>query len=448
MARQYNYNKILVFAKTFLPAKWLGFAFISMIFSPLLSQELLTEEQALTIALQNNFDVMVTRNDLEIAKVNNSAGNAGMLPLVSVNASNNLATANINQKLASGLEINKSNTSKAYTGNVLLNWTLFDGGKMFITKTKLSELQTLSELQLKEKILTIYSDVTSAYYSIVRQKQILVSTNEAVTFNKERVTILQTAYNAGMAAKTDLLQARIDLNNNLANAINQEAMIMSSKRSLNQLLGRSSETDFEVADSIPLNFTLLKDSVLQILNANNNTIIQYKKLSDISRLSLNEYRSSRLPKLSLSTGYSYTQNTNTAGNFLLNNSQGPYIGFSLTIPIYQAGNISRQISTARIQLNSAETSLEKVKQEMILQLQNALTLYENQQELLILEQENYSLSKENLEISMQRLRLGQANVLEVRQAQLSFEEAQTSLLNCRYNQKVAETMLKKLLSGF
>jgi outer membrane protein len=448
MARQYKYIKSTHSNKAFLPAKSIGFTFILMIFcSALLSQELMTEQQAITIALQNNFELVISRNDLDIAKVNNSAGNAGMLPTFAINASNNIANSDITSKPAGGSETSQSKISTTYNANALMNWVLFDGGKMFITKSKLNEQQTLGELQLKEKVLQVYADVTSAYYDVVRQKQILLSTKEAVVYNTERLNILQTAYNSGLTAKTNVLQAKIDLNNNLAFVLTQETNILSSKRTLNRILGRSPEIMFEVPDSIPMNFKLVKDSIVHILNANNNTIMRYKKLTEIQGLTLKENNASRFPKFSFNSGYNYTRSTNV-GNLLLNNTKGPYIGFSLTIPIYSAGNLSRQVSSARIQLNSAQSNLENIKQEMMLQLQTALTLYENQQKLLTLEQENYSLSKENLEISMQRLKLGQTNVLEVRQAQLSFEGAQTSLLNCRYNLKVAETALKKLLSGF
>jgi outer membrane protein TolC len=48
---------------------------------------------------------------------------------------------------------------------------------------------------------------------------------------------------------------------------------------------------------------------------------------------------------------------------------------------------------------------------------------------------------------MERLRLGQTTALEVRQAQESFVDSQTRLINLKYNLKLAEAKLKQLIAG-
>jgi outer membrane protein TolC len=77
-------------------------------------------------------------------------------------------------------------------------------------------------------------------------------------------------------------------------------------------------------------------------------------------------------------------------------------------------------------------------------LLNAFTEFSNQKNLLSIELENSDLVRENLEIAMQRLRFGQTTALEVRQAQQSFEDSMTRLVNFKYNLKLAETRLRQL----
>ena len=48
------------------------------------AQELLTSDDAVSIALKNNYDILVATNNAEIARLNNTSGNAGMLPDVAV----------------------------------------------------------------------------------------------------------------------------------------------------------------------------------------------------------------------------------------------------------------------------------------------------------------------------------------------------------------------------
>jgi outer membrane protein TolC len=132
---------------------------------------------------------------------------------------------------------------------------------------------------------------------------------------------------------------------------------------------------------------------------------------------------------------------------LYNHSYGPAIGATISVPIFQSGTINRQVATSKIQMLTAGYNFDNIKLRVNTQLQNALTQFENQQQLLNIERENELLAKENIEIAIQRLRLGQANSLEVRQAQESYVNSYTRRITFEYTLKIAETRLKQLVSG-
>ena len=413
------------------------------------AQNVLTVDEAVSIALKNNYDILVAHNDASIDKVNNTTGNAGMLPNVSITGSDSYSPgSNIEQKLPGGISSSisdsKSNIINATAG---LNWTLFDGGKMFVTKKKLSEIQDLGEIQFKEQVLQTEYNVILAYYDVIRQKQELASINEVITYNLERVKISQTSYNAGLSSKTSLLQAKIDLNVYQENAINQQSVIIAAKRALNKFLGRGADILFDVPDSIPLNYIPDKKGLAQKLDSFNTSILASQKQINVSKLSLKEMNTLLLPKINFNAGYGISQSNTPTGATLIYRSYGPQIGGSISIPIFQAGNANRQIKTAKIQLQSAEYDLENTKLQINEQLLNALTQFENQKQLLSIEKDNSVLAKENLEITIQRLRLGQTTSLEVSLAEGSFVDSLTRLISFEYNLKVAETKLKQLIAG-
>jgi outer membrane protein len=412
------------------------------------AQQMLTPDDALNIALKNNYDILLAMNDADIAKRNNTAGNAGMLPNLSLNAAESYSLNNVDQKLSSGIETNSPEaTTKNLNAGVELNWTLFDGCKMFVTKNKLNEIQVLGEIQYKDKVLQTEYDVIVAYYDIVRQKQQLASIDEVISSNQERVNILTTSFKAGLSPKTNLLQAQIDLNVYREAAINQQAAILASKRNLNQLLSREVNTLFEVADSIPLNYTPDKNELSQKLYSSNTGVLSLQKQIDVASLSLKEFKTTLLPKIYFDAGYNFLQTDNNTGTILMNRAYGPQLGGTISIPLYQSGNALRQIDAAKIQLQSTEYSLERIKLQVNTELQNALTEYESQQQMLEIERVNSEMAKENLDISMQRLRLGQTTSLELHQALESYVGSYTRLINFEYNLKVAETKLKQLLSS-
>jgi outer membrane protein len=412
------------------------------------SQALLTPEEAIDIALKNSFGVLVARNNADIARINNTLGAAGMLPNITANGNANFSQSNVELELSNNSIIQSSEGQTKQRGaNVALSWVLFDGGRMFITKNKLSQLEDLGEIHLKDTLQQTIYNVIASYYNIVSQKQQLASIHEAINFNKESVTILQASFNAGLVAKTSLLQAKIDLNVYQEAAINQEYQIVVAKRSLNQLLVRSPETEFEVVDSINNDYTPNKDELFQKVYTSNFDILAAERQVEIARLSMKEFQATRLPRINLTSGYNLSLVDNTASNVLYNHSYGPAIGATLSFPIFQSGTINRQVATSKIQMLSSGYFFENIKLRVNTQLQNALTQFENQRKLLDIEKENETLAKENIEIAIQRLRLGQANSLEVRQAQESYVFSYTRRITFEYNLKIAETRLKQLVSG-
>jgi outer membrane protein len=411
------------------------------------SQTLLTEEDAVKIALQNNYDILVARNDASISKTNNTAGNAGMLPNVSLTGNGSYDMKNVNQKFSEGNETNYSPLSTLYVNaGVELTWTLFDGGKMFVTKSKLNEIEKLGEIQFKDKVLQTQFEVISAYYDLVRQKQQLNSIREIIHYNQELVKILQVSFSGGSINKSSLLQSKIDLNVYMEDSINQQFTIDATRKTLNQLLGVSPDSLFEVIDSIPLVYSINKNELIQKLDSSNTSVLSYQKKVDIAKLNLKEYSSTRYPLINLWAGYYFSRTKNSTGSLLINQNIGPQIGGSVSIPLYQAGKNQRQISVAKIEVESAEYNLENVKLQVKTDLLNLINEFDNQLHMLVIEKENNELTKENLNISTQRMKLGQTTSLEVHQAQENYVQSCTRLINFKYNLKIAETKLKQLLA--
>ena len=410
-------------------------------------QKLISIEDAISIALKNNFDILVARNDADIDKTNNTAGNAGMLPTLQVNGSGSYSINNLHQELSSGTT-NITNGTKAtgFSASTKLLWTLYDGGKMFVTRNKLTEIEAQGEIQYQGQVLSTIYDVISAYYNIIRQKQILTSTNEVINYNKLRLTIAQASFNAGSADRTDLLQAQIDLNVTMENAINQQYVIDAAIKTLNLLLGKDASEITEVTDSIPLNYTPDEALLKQKLFSENASVKVFQKQVDIARLSLKEFDAGFLPKVSFDAGYYLSQTENSKGTTSLNRTNGPQLGASVTIPIFSAGENKRKTTTSKIQIESAEYDLQQVKLQVNTELSNALKGFENQQKLRKIEMENKELTKTNIEISIQRLRLGQSTSLELHMAQESYAQSCTRLINFDYNLKIAEIKLKQLIA--
>jgi outer membrane protein TolC len=389
------------------------------------AQTLLTADQAVDLALQRNYEVRIARNAADAAAASNTLGNAGMLPNADLTGAG---------KYAAGAGSLKADAT--------LTWTLFDGGRMFVTKTKLSQIQALGEIEFRDQVLQTVYDVTEAYYDVVRQKQQLSSINEVISTGEERVKILQTGFQSGQGPKAGLLQARIDLNVLREKALAQQVTLKTSRRTLNRLLGREAGTAFEVADSIPLGPLPDRRELTEKLSAGNTQILSARQQWEIAKLAVMENQARRWPRAAVQAGFTLYP-ADTAADI----SRNAQVTGTVTVPLFQGGNISRQVKAAKIQEKSAEATLENAQLNAESQLQNALDILENQQAILAIEKENVLLARENLDIALGRLRLGQSTSLDLKLAEESYMDSQTRLVNFTYSLKLVETKIKQLIAG-
>lgn len=220
-------------------------------------QQRLSIEEAVAAALKNNYDIRLLKNDSAVYALNNSFATAAFFPRV--NATNTILFNNNNQKqkLADGSERGgngiRSNNESA---SLNLNWTIFDGLKMFATRDKLAEFVKLGELTIKNQLVTTVSDAIKTYFNIVRQKQQLKAIEEQMQINEERVKQAEKKFSVGLGAKPELLQAKLDLNAQKAARLSQLNLVEQLKEQLNQLTVFAPGTTYEVADSIPIDMNL------------------------------------------------------------------------------------------------------------------------------------------------------------------------------------------------
>ena len=171
------------------------------------AQNMLSLNEAVEIALKNNYDIQLAKTAADVTAINNNAGNAGMLPNIDFNVSENLSNTNINQKFSNGLEVQSNGVGATnLNANVALSWTLFDGMKMFATKHRLEELETQSGFALKEQIQQTVAQVMVEYYAIVGQKMQIKSTQKALDLVQKRLEIVKTQYQVGTVSAFELNQ--------------------------------------------------------------------------------------------------------------------------------------------------------------------------------------------------------------------------------------------------
>lgn len=435
--------------------KHVSIVFICLISSVLAhAQQQLTLQDAITAALKNNYDILLSRNDSTNYALDRYYSFGAFLPQVNGQASVAWNTNDQQLKFASRsngkdslISRNGVRTSNVNYG-VNLNWTLFDGLKMFATREKLMELETLGALNLKAQVVNSVAAVVNNYFGIVRQKELLRAIDEQITVYEERVQLADKKLSVGLGSKPELLQAKVDYNAQKSAQLTQLSLIAQLRDQLNQLIGFKLGSVYDVADSIPLNLSLQYGEFAEKYENTNPMLLAAKKSIDVANLTVKEQKAGLWPSLTFNSSYNFARTNNSVvvnqNQPFYNQNRGFNYGLGLNVPILNGFNVRRLIKKAELGVQYQEVNYEKQRSLIDVGISTSFKNYELQKKLLEVEYDNITLAKENVNIAFQRLKQGVTTYLELSEAQKSLQDAYIRLITAKYNTKVAETELLRL----
>lgn len=419
------------------------------------AQPVLSLEDAIALALQHNYDIRLAKNDSAVAALDYEYRNAVFLPRLNATAANIWNHNNQRQEYASGQVRQGNVATDNLSASIGLDWTLFDGLRMFATRKKAEEYIRLGELEIKNQISNTVADVINTYYGIVREKQQLRAIEEQMSISQSRVDLSQRKLEIGVGAKPDVLQSMVDLNAQKAARLKQITLIRQLKDLLNHLLypvttGQPSPVleDYEVAESIPIDTAISIDEIRTKMDQENPLLAIAQKNIDIAQLTLKEIKAERFPVIEFNSAYNFSRtNNNVTLNPVLpfyNRNSGFNYGFTASIPILNYRNTHRLIRQAELNIGFQRMLYENQRSLLRLDVLDAYNEYRLQLESLKLEESNIELAIENVTIILETYRLGASTYLQLREAQKSLEDAYNRLIAARYNTKLAETELLRL----
>ncbi|HUH27510.1 TolC family protein [Gelidibacter sp.] len=412
------------------------------------AQELLTLEEAVAIALENNYDIRLAKNDLKSDSLGVSPGLAGMLPRVFAQASTNNSTQNISQTRSSGEVIELDNAkNKNLSYGVGLDWTIFDGLGMFARYDQLKELEKLGKAQLQSTILNRVSDVMITYFDLVQHQQQLAALDSTLVISRQRVELADNRFSIGKASKLEVLNAQVDLNTDKTEHIRQSEMYTNTKIRLNEIMARDPETDFKVRDEVLIESNLELAELERLATAQNPELQAQLINKRISELELKQIKGNRYPRISATTGYNFSDSESSLGFTTKNNAQGWNYGLAASIDIFNGSNQNRNEKIAKLQIENSTIAIAQQTQTIKTELHTAFQTYQTHLRLIELETSNKEIAKENLDITLAKYKIGTIPTIEFRTAQLNYIRATLRMANAIYQAKLSEITLKQLVGS-
>ncbi len=387
----------------------------------------------------------MAKNNVEISTINNHPGVAGALPTVTATANDNEQIVSINQKFpdpsrnTTRNNVSSNNLSVGVTGTILLS----NGYRVVTTKKRLNELVIQNRYLLDAQIQNTMAAVATRYYDVVRQQEFIKTIEQSIDVFQKRLDILLARKEAGLSNNADIFQARLDLNAQVQLKQQQELVIQQGKTDLLNLLFLNPDSTITIQDTIIVERNLSLENIRAKLKDNPQLLSANEQIK-INELIEKETEALGLPILRANTGYNFNNTRSGAGFILQNQSYGPFISLNLSIPIYNGTAFKRQQQVAEINSKNAVLQKETLAQTLETGAVRTYQAYKNALQQLETEVENYKLSMQLVDLVLKRFELNQATIIDVRQAQQSFETSGFRLLNLNYTAKLAEIELKRL----
>lgn len=415
-----------------------------------IGQERMGLEQVVNRVLNQNFGIQIAKIDTEIAKNQNNPGAAGYLPTLDLQATQDLGLSSARQEFLTG-DVNEADNAKnqAFSAGAMINWTFFDGFKMFATDKKLDELERYSEMNLRAAMeMKVYEAVVN-YYTLLSLQEMEAVYISAIELSKMRKTYTENQYNSGAANRIQLMQAELDLTADSAAYIANQQSQSQVKAALTKILQLPVTEELIVeGDLNQLEEQKEWDVIAEQFMEQNTSIMQAKSNIAISELTTKEAKSRFYPQLSFYAAYDFGTSSSEVGFLASNRSFGPSIGITAKWSILNHLSRATELRNSRLGEERSQLAYKNDSISALADLRNYYEVMQFAEEKLLFEQRNITQTQSIAEIAQTALVAGSITPLELREIQYSAIQAEGRLLQAQIEYQTARLNISLLSGGF
>lgn len=404
--------------------KKLLFIFLCCYFSSFAQQKEWSIEDCMEYAIKNNLTVQQQTLLQQEAELNINDAKGAFLPNLNANASGTLfRTENLNYRVSD------------YSVGTQI--PIFNGfqNKNTLRQRKLEK--TLNDFTIGATKDDIRINIANAYLQILLEKENLALLQAQYKLTQEQIELTKNLVEAGTTPQGDLLDLQAVGANDLQNIVNAENNVAVAFIGLKQLLNLEFDSAFDIQKiDVTLKETVLLDEPIKkiinkVLGARNEVMVAQQNI-EIAKQQEKITKGAYLPNLS---GFANAGESETTSNGILSNANGFGVNYGLTlnIPIFNRFATKNAVSRNKVNTMRNEYQLEQTKLQLtqnvyqtILDAKAGKKSYETAQTAVKAQQLAFNYAQSRYEV-------GISNSLEFSQAKLRLQNAQTQLIQAKYN---------------
>jgi outer membrane protein len=422
--------------------------FLIPVFGLAQQAEDLSLQQAVTIALEKNFDIQIGKKDLEAAQINNTWEASGMYPSVALGANQ---TNSFDDSQSQFLpDLRNEITIANFSPYLQVNWLLFNGLSVYIRKERLDLLEDLSEGNVALLIENNIQAVVLAYFQTLKDRERLATIEKIKKLSRDRLDYVQTRKDFGTAVSYDVLQAKDAYLSDSTNYLLQTLQLRESQLYLNLLMGVDKESVYNLVTPFEaVSEDYLYSDLEEKMFANNKTLLNQYINQEILMKNVKIAKANVWPTLNLITGGNYgNQYFKFAPNDpIYTYSYSFYLNFSLNFNLYNGGQTRRAIQQARISEEIGQIQENQIKQTLSNGLLTIYQMYDIRKQLLNVADVRLETAQLNLDLSTERFKNGTINSFNFRDIQIQFINSEFNRLEAVYDLIDTHSELLRITGG-
>ncbi len=429
-----------------------------------IAQEPLSLSDAISLGLERNFDIRIEQKNVLVAETNNNWGEAGRYPTITLNLNQN-NSINDNVKTASPFQLQDITVSNSVNPGANINWTIFDGFKVNMTKRRLEQLQAESEGNASIVIANNLQGIVLGYYLATLEQERLREFKKQLILSRDKYAYVKAGYDIGTSVTSDLLLEEGNFLTDSVNFINQQLAFRNAVRNLNVLIGETEvDKSYVFTDDLNVVFPDYQYEDLEAKLFNNNVDLQKQYISQsLLGTGIQLAKAERYPTLSLSSGLSQNRSRVDLSNAQFpgqdgTSSPGPadpltartdsyFANFTLSFTLFNGGKINRAIKNVIVQEDIGNIRIEKMENSLQRDLMEAYDRYQVRKQLYGINVKREDAAKTNLEITSEKFKNGSINSFDYRIVQNNYLSASILKLQSLFNLLDSKIELMRLTGG-
>jgi outer membrane protein len=405
------------------------------------SEDSLSLEQCLEIAVDNSNQIAISEGDVIKAEIGLKDARSGFLPELHLSGGYNI-TDTFNR-----LEWNENH----YSLSLGASMSPFNGGRNFMNTAKSRESLSSAEQSHRLTQINLFLDVMTKYYNLLEASEILDLRKESLAQKRTHFGFARAQFDLGLVPRSDVLKAEVDVVSGEIDSLEADGNLDLARAELNDVMGIGLDHPTRVKPvTVAREAPPSADDCLDEAFNNRPELLQQKSSLAIRKHNLRLAQIERWPRFTITGSYNAYVDRFLFDDLPVNRTNWEdnsdwRVGIGLSFPIFDGGITRRSVQAARIDLQESELSYSDWVKQVDLEVKSAhLSLVTALRRIDLTEKEVES-AQESYDAASGRYRTGVAPITEVIDAAVALSNSKVSHTKAIYDYLLARARLRQAM---